>query len=70
MHGTLQARCWSGLPFPSPEDLSHPATEPRSPALLADSLPSEPPGKLHLTKADVKATLPEVMFFSQMPSIL
>ena len=35
---------WSGLPFPSPEDLPNPWIEPRSPALQADSLPSEPPG--------------------------
>ena len=36
---------WSGLPFPSPGDLPHPGMEPRSPALQADSLPPEPPGK-------------------------
>ena len=36
---------WSGLPFPSPEDLPKSETEPGSPALQADSLPSEPPGK-------------------------
>ena len=30
---------WSGLPFPSPEDLSDPGIEPRSPALQADSYP-------------------------------
>ena len=36
---------WSGLPFPSPGDLSDPGVEPRSPALQADSLPFEPPGK-------------------------
>ena len=36
---------WSGLPFPSPGDLANPGTEPRSPALQADALPSEPPGK-------------------------
>ena len=36
---------WSGLPFPSPEDLPDPVTEPVSPALQADSLLSEPPGK-------------------------
>ena len=35
----------SGLPFPSPGDLSDPGIEPRSPALEADALPSEPPGK-------------------------
>ena len=31
--------------FPSPGDLSNPGIEPRSPALQADSLPSESPGK-------------------------
>ena len=36
---------WSGLPFPSPGDLPSPRTEPRSPALQADPLPSQPPGK-------------------------
>ena len=36
---------WSGLPFPSPGDLPHPGIEPGSPALQADSLLSEPPGK-------------------------
>ena len=36
---------WSGLPFPSPGDLPVPGIEPRSPALQADSLLSEPPGK-------------------------
>ena len=33
---------WSGLPFPSPGRLSNPGIEPGSPALQADSLPSEP----------------------------
>ena len=32
-------------PFPSPGDLPNLGIEPRSPALQADSLPSEPPGK-------------------------
>ena len=36
---------WSGLPFPSPGDLPDSGIEPRSPALQADALPSEPPGK-------------------------
>ena len=39
---------WSGLPFLSPGDLPDPGIEPRSPALLADALTSEPPGKLGL----------------------
>ena len=37
---------WSGSPFPSPGDLPDPGIKPRSPALQADALPSEPPGKL------------------------
>ena len=37
---------WSGLPFPSPGDLPNPGIELRSPALQADSLPSEPPEPL------------------------
>ena len=36
---------WSGLPLPSPRDLPNPGIEPRSPALQADVLTSEPPGK-------------------------
>ena len=36
---------WSGLSFPSPGDLPDPGIEPRSPALQADALPSQPPGK-------------------------
>ena len=32
---------WSGLPFPSPGDLSDPGIEPGSPGLQADLLPSE-----------------------------
>ena len=36
---------WSGLPFPSPDDLPDPGVEPGSPTLQADVLSSEPPGK-------------------------
>ena len=36
---------WRGLPFPSPGDLPNPRIEPRSPALQADALTSESPGK-------------------------
>ena len=39
---------WSGLPFSSPGDRPDPGIEPRSPALDADALPSEPPGNLPL----------------------
>ena len=37
---------WDGLPFTPPGDLPYPGIKPRSPILQADSLPSEPPGKL------------------------
>ena len=43
--GFSRQEYWSGLPLPSPGDLLHPGTEPESPALQADALPSEPPGK-------------------------
>ena len=43
--GFSRQEYWSGLPFPSPEDLPNPGIEPTSPALQADSLPAEPQGK-------------------------
>ena len=44
MEFSRQEYC-SRLPLPSPEDLPDPGIEPRSPALQADALTSEPPGK-------------------------
>ena len=38
--GFFRQEYWSGLPFPSPGDISDPGIEPRSPALQADSLPT------------------------------
>ena len=43
--GFSRQEYWSELPFPSLGDLPDPGTEPRSPALHTDALPSEPPGK-------------------------
>ena len=43
--GFSRQEYWSGLPFPSPGHLPDPGIEPRSPALQADSLPTEPPEK-------------------------
>ena len=43
--GFYRQEYWSGLPFPSPEDLPDPGIEPGSPALQADALLSEPSGK-------------------------
>ena len=42
--GFSRQKYWSGLPFPSPEDLPDPGIEPISPA---DALPPEPPGKFN-----------------------
>ena len=39
--GFSRQEYWSGLPFPSPGDLPNPGIEPKSPALQADSLPTE-----------------------------
>ena len=36
---------WSGLPFPSPEDLPDPGMELTSPALAGGFFTTEPPGK-------------------------
>ena len=43
--GFSRQEYWSGLPFPSPVDLPDPGIKPWSPALQADALTSEPPGK-------------------------
>ena len=45
--GYSRQEYWSELPFPSPQDLPDPETEPGSPALQADSLPSELQEKSH-----------------------
>ena len=42
--GFSREEYWSGLPFPSPGDL--PGIKPGSPALQADSLPTELQGKI------------------------
>ena len=43
--GFSRQEYWSGLAFPSPGDLPNLGNEPRSPALQADSLPTELQGK-------------------------
>ena len=54
--GFSRQACWSGLPSPSTGDFHNPVIEPGSPALQADSLPSEPPEKpSHMSAAAVAA---------------
>ena len=52
--GFSRQEYWSGLPFPSKGDLPKPGIEPRSPALQADALISEPLGKPCLIKQAIK----------------
>ena len=44
--GFSRQEYWNGVPFPSPGDLPDPGIEPWSPAFQADTLTSEPSGKL------------------------
>ena len=55
--GFSRQEYWSGLPFPSPGDLPDPGIGPRSTALQADALTSEPPGK-----PGAKYIFPEFVF--------
>ena len=52
--GILQARIleWVAMPCPPPRDLPNAGIKARSPALQADSLLSEPPGKTKNTGVD------------------
>ena len=56
--GFSRQEYWSGVPFPSPGDLSDLGIEPRSPALQADSSPSEPPRKPFISILQIKIIHP------------
>ena len=45
VHGILQSRILEWVAIPFSRGFPNPGIEPKSPALQADSLPSEPPGK-------------------------
>ena len=45
VHGFPRQEYWSGLPFPSPEDLPDSGIKPTCPALASRFLTTEPPGK-------------------------
>ena len=58
---------WSGLPFPTPGDLPNPGIEPWSPALQADSLVSESPGKvLQASKQNLSHRIPLLYFLVKL----
>ena len=60
--GFSRQEYWSGLPFPSPGDLPDPGIEPRSPALQADALTSEPPGKPQYCSEEFKKPVAQNWF--------
>ena len=51
VHGILQARILEWVAISFFKGSSNPGIEPRSPALQADCLPSEPPGKPYVSNA-------------------
>ena len=53
---------WSGLSLPSPGELHDPGTEHRSPALQADSLPTEPLRK----PLNISMAIPKLEFILQL----
>ena len=63
--GFSRQEYWGGLPFPSPGDLPDPGIEPRSPALQADALTSEPPGKRRDISVCIKQTPKTLRTLSQ-----
>ena len=67
--GFSKQEYWSGLPFPSSGDLPDPGMEPRSPALQADSLLSEPLVKPKVLVAQSCPSLCNPMDCSLMPTL-
>ena len=62
--GFSRQEYWSGLPFPSPEDLPDRGIKPRSPALQADTLTSEPPKPLTILPSSNHHSLQLYCFLS------
>ena len=62
--GFLRQEYWSGLPFPSPEDLPKPRIESASPVSAGGFFTAEPPGKpkpdLSLTQIKIRNALKDI----------
>ena len=56
--GILQAKILEWVAMPSSRDLPNPGIEPKSPKLLADSLPSEPPEKVWSLVGELRSHMP------------
>ena len=63
--GFSRQEYWNGLPFPPPEDLPNPGTEPSSPALAGGFFTAEPPGK---PKCSIKAVI--INMFTRLLEVL
>ena len=66
---------WSGYLFPSPGDLPNPGIKPRVPALQADYVPTEPPGKLTISHSllkfmSIESVMPSNHFILCCPLLL
>ena len=57
----LSMEYWNGLPIPSPVDFPGPGIELGSPALQADSLPTELPGKPTQASRKGQITMPPIV---------
>ena len=66
VHGILQVRSLEWVPCPSPGDLPDPGIKPRSPALEADCLPSEPPGTQPSTDLNFLTENPQWVEFPEV----
>ena len=58
--GFSRQEYWSGFLVPSPGNLPDPGIKPGSPALQADSLPSEPPGSPDVVSNSPLTLLPSL----------
>ena len=66
---------WSGYLFPSPGDLPNTGIKPRVPALQADYVPTEPPGKLTISQSllkfmSIESVMPSNHFILCCPLLL
>ena len=68
--GFSRQEYWSGLPFPSPEDLPHPGIKPRSPTVSADALLSEPPAKSRESRISIEGRMDKYTVMNSHTGIL
>ena len=61
---------WSGLPFPSPDDLPDPGVKSGSSLLWANSSPSEPPEMPHFPLEQLNQPSAKVIAFLECPDEL